>query len=222
MKPLVEETLKVATSQIGVRENGRSNSGAKVDAYLRAAGVGSGNPWCAGFVDWCIQEAAKNLKVANPFIKSGYTPDIGNWAKEHSILIGGSDHPPQSGDVFLVRGAVRFHHVGFVQSVQKNGWTSLEGNSNSDGSREGYEVANNKGKPFASRFYWVRWSVLCDDEIQAAPSTRALFLGGRHVYDMPVAANISLVPVEKWCHWMSQVSSALRAAKSRSRLTAQF
>lgn len=133
--------------------------------------------------------------------RTAYTPDLGNFARERSILIpcigpGGVVNLPQPGDVFLVRNSVRFHHTGFVQSVQPEGFWKIEGNSNSNGSDEGYEVARNFGT-YASRYWWVRWSVLCDDE-----QTRSLYLGGHKVCDMPVRENISLVPVRAWCVWM--------------------
>ena len=204
MKPLIAKYLEIARSQIGVQEIGRSNRGKQVDAYLRMVGAGLGNPWCAGLTFWCKQEAADALKVDNPFIKSAYTPDIGNFARERSILIPchgpNGFNKPQPGDDFLVMGPSRFHHTGIVESAESDSWTSIEGNSNSDGSRDGFKVAHNDGKPYASRFYWVRWSALCGET--AKPPTRSIYLGGKKQLDLPVAENITLAPVRKWATWM--------------------
>lgn len=52
--------VKVATSQLGVHERA-PNAGPEVDRYLAAAGVGSGNPWCAGFVTWSLQQAGHEM-----------------------------------------------------------------------------------------------------------------------------------------------------------------
>ena len=119
-----------------------------------------------------FEDAAKSEGVSNPFPRTAYTPDIYNWAKNKGILIRGDARRPQAGDVFLVKGAERVHHVGFVRSVESNSWTSVEGNSNSDGSREGYEVACNSGKPFASRFYWVRIASLLEETATTKPDTK--------------------------------------------------
>jgi CHAP domain len=52
--------LSVARSQLGVHEVG-TNAGPKVDAYLRSAGVGSGNPWCASFVTWALERVGIDM-----------------------------------------------------------------------------------------------------------------------------------------------------------------
>ena len=204
MKPLVKKTLEIAQSRIGVREIGRSNRGVEVDRFNELAGVGVGNPWCAGLTYANKHDAAEELGVENPFIRTAYTPDIFNFAKERNILVRGDRGWPEPGDDFLVMGPVRVYHTGHVFDVHRDSWESIEGNSNSVGSREGYEVAHNTGKPFAERFWWVKWSVLCADAIDAKMPTRALFLGGHKVADLPVAENVSMVPVRKWCTWMKQ------------------
>lgn len=207
MKTLVERTLEVARSRIGTREIGHSNTGPEVSKWLRRMGAEDGSPWCAAFLFCAIDDAALSVPTLNPFLRSAYTPDVGNWAEEHKILIPchgrNGINLPEVGDAFLVRGAVRFHHIGVVRTVTRRSWGSIEGNSNSDGSREGYEVAANDDKPFASRFWWVRWGALCADAVPIAKlQTRELYLGGHKVFDLPVAANVSLCPVRKWCAWM--------------------
>ena len=53
--------LRVAQTQRGVREIGSSNTGPQVDRYLEAAGVAPGNPWCASFVTWSLQQAGHKM-----------------------------------------------------------------------------------------------------------------------------------------------------------------
>lgn len=206
MKPLVAKTLEIANKRIGTREIGRTNRGPEVDGFARDTGVSSGQPWCAMFTYSNKHDAAEALGVENPFIKSAYTPDIFNWAKERDILIPclskGQINRPEPGDDFLVMGPQRIYHTGHVRDVEKNRWRTIEGNSNSEGSNEGYEVASN-WREYASRFYWVRWSALCR-EADNKPLTRVLLLGGRKAADLPVSENISLCPVRKWTQWMSQ------------------
>lgn len=212
MKPLVAKTIEIAESHIGAREIGRSNRGKEVDRWLRQAGVSPGNPWCAGFTYGNKEDAAAALDVDNPFIRTAYTPDIFNWARERQILIPchgkNGINKPQPGDDFLVMGPVRIYHTGHVQDVKADGWWAIEGNSNDEGSREGYEVARNF-KPFASRFWWVRWNAIVPDVV-GKPQGRKLYLGGTLIKNpdgspllLPVEGNITLVPVRKWARWMN-------------------
>ncbi len=59
--------LRVAQTQRGVRETGGANTGPQVDQYLEAAGVAPGNPWCASFITWSLEQA-------------GHKMDGGGWA----------------------------------------------------------------------------------------------------------------------------------------------
>lgn len=205
MKPLVAKTIEIAESHIGKREIGRSNRGKEVDRWLRQAGVSPGNPWCAGFTYGNKEDAAAALDVDNPFVRTAYTPDIYNWAKERSILIhnvekDGTINLPEPGDDFLVMGPVRIYHTGHVQEVKRDGFWKIEGNSNDEGSREGYEVARNFSA-FHKRFYFVRWSALVLGDVKK-PFLRSLYLGGKKVAELPVAGNITLVSVRDWSVWM--------------------
>ena len=47
--------------RVGVHESG-VNTGAEVDKYLAAAGVGPGNPWCASFVTWSLAQSGHKME----------------------------------------------------------------------------------------------------------------------------------------------------------------
>ena len=44
-----------------MHEIGSSNTGPQVDRYLAAAGVAPGNPWCASFVTWSLEQAGHKM-----------------------------------------------------------------------------------------------------------------------------------------------------------------
>ena len=49
--------LPIALGEMEVRERSGNNDGPKVEAYLAAAGLKKGQPWCAAFVSWVYQQA---------------------------------------------------------------------------------------------------------------------------------------------------------------------
>ena len=67
------EVLRLARTAADkpVREEPRnSNRGPDVETYLRSVGLGPGYAWCAAFVYWCAQQAAKTLGCANPLVQT--------------------------------------------------------------------------------------------------------------------------------------------------------
>jgi peptidoglycan hydrolase-like protein with peptidoglycan-binding domain len=135
---VVEEAVKIALSQDGVMEDPLgSNSGVKVDAYNKSAGAPSGSFWCMSFVYWCHVQAATKLGKPNPMPKTAYCPFLYDWGKKNGKLAS----PPQRGDIFLVKGGPNGHkHTGLVTGVNGGSVTTIEGNTNNDGSHNGIGV----------------------------------------------------------------------------------
>ena len=125
--------LEVAKGELakGVKEEG-VNTGTEVDQYLAAAGVGPGNPWCASFVTWSLEQA-------------GHKMDGGGWAgvqtwvraaeaKTHDLqLVDAADARPGDIVVYDWGGQEDFGadgHIGFLASnVEGDKFTALEGNN---------------------------------------------------------------------------------------------
>jgi len=132
----------VAKSQLGVKEVGTTNTGVEVDQYLASVGIEPGHAWCAAFVYWCFDKAARTVGVPNPLPKTGYCPNIESWAKDRGILV----PTPQAGDIFLVRRVpagerhVRACHTGIVTRVTGGKVKTVEGNTNDTGSANGIGV----------------------------------------------------------------------------------
>ena len=125
--------LEVAKGELakGVHEEG-VNTGKDVDKYLAAAGVGPGNPWCASFVTWSLEQA-------------GHKMDGGGWAgvqtwvraaeaKTHDLqIVDAADARPGDIVVYDWGGQEDFGadgHIGFLASnVEGEKFTALEGNN---------------------------------------------------------------------------------------------
>jgi hypothetical protein len=130
------EALKVAAGQIGVRETSR-NGGPEVDAYLSLVGLPPGFAWCAAFVHWCFNVAAASLHVQNPCPRTAGA--LALWSKAPPVALRTAKlediHP---GDVFVIDHGHGLGHVGFVEADNGDGTlTTVEGNTNPGGSREG-------------------------------------------------------------------------------------
>lgn len=128
------DIVAVAQTQLGYQEGSNNNN---------KYGAAFGNnyaPWCAYFISWCAKEAGisdsiiHRQGVASPF--SGYF----NVPNTHSS----GSYFPQPGDlVFYGPNSNGDHyHVGLVETVNSSTGmiTTIEGNTNGNGSSEGYIV----------------------------------------------------------------------------------
>ena len=136
MTPLALASLQFAQSQIGVQEVPKnSNAGPAVEKYLKSVGLGKGYAWCMAFVYWSVKSASTQLNVLNPLSKTGGVLDMYNKEKDLRVTT------PQSGDIFIMDFGNGAGHAGIVEKVLLNGKIqTIEGNTNDEGSREGYEV----------------------------------------------------------------------------------
>jgi Putative peptidoglycan binding domain/CHAP domain len=128
------------------REVGGQNNGPWVRLYLDG---NEGTPWawCAGFATYCMQQAATTLKQAGLPLPRTYSCDaLGEAArKQHRLLVEPSTREQRSrikpGSLFLRRtSASDWNHTGIIVSATDKEIRTIEGNTNDDGSREGYEV----------------------------------------------------------------------------------
>jgi hypothetical protein len=120
-------------SQIGIRELTGNNDGKSVEAYLTYCNLSKGNPWCAAFVCWTLGQN----QIQNP--RSGFCPNLFLkkhivWKRDRKI-----NRTPLYSDVFGLYFAEkkRIAHVGFIEKWTAQTVTTVEGNTNEAGSREG-------------------------------------------------------------------------------------
>ena len=144
---LSEQIIQVAQSQLGVEEMPKgSNSGPQVDTYLKSVGLGEGFAWCMSFVYWCVSEACKKTGHQNLLTKTGGVLVQYNKCKDLHVTT------PQPGDIFIMDFGKGVGHTGIVTKVLLNGnLETIEGNTNDDGSREGYEVCKRIRKTTACK-----------------------------------------------------------------------
>ena len=133
---LAQSSLEVAKRQIGVTEIPKgSNAGPEVEIYLKSVGLSKGYSWCMAFVYWCINEASKKTDNPNPLKKTAGVIDQWNSRPELRRT------KPEPGYVFIMDFGKGLGHTGFVEKVFSTGKIqTIEGNTNVDGSREGYAV----------------------------------------------------------------------------------
>lgn len=190
MKPLVENALSVARNQVGVREEPPgSNTGRMVSQYLSSVGLAPGYPWCAAFVYWVIEFAGWVLRMTElPFIRTASCEMIRRWAEENDLL---RSHPVP-GDVFLYVASGRASHTGFVTSVNGVRFTTIEGNTNLGGSREGIGVFQ-RSRPLSGPYQFVRWGDLLPDG-----SDWTWALNDKPLGEMTLIGGRGYVPVRLW------------------------
>ena len=120
------------------REIGGQNKGPWVRLYMDG-NEGQQWAWCAGFVCFCLKQACKALGKPLPITPSFSVDSLAASAKVKNCFVG--KNGINSMGIFLVRNtSTDWTHTGIVTSKNDLTFTTIEGNTNDDGSREGYEV----------------------------------------------------------------------------------
>jgi hypothetical protein len=147
---LLSQTLIQAGHEVGVMEDPLgSNRGPRVDEYLRSVGLdptqGSFS-WCAAFVYFCFGQASSSLSLINPVVRTAGVLD--HWNKAgirgiHRLSTDECQNQPSlvlPGMIFIIITGGGHGHTGLVEAVQGVTLTTIEGNTNAGGSREGIGV----------------------------------------------------------------------------------
>lgn len=145
---LLAEVIKIAESQIGVRETKR-NQGPEVNVFLKSVGLDAAKgdfAWCAAFVYWCFKTASEKLGKENPAVKKAGVINMWNTAASAGItrlLSADAVSNPSKikpGFVFVIGNSNGTGHTGIVERVEAGKLITIEGNTNEVGSREGIGV----------------------------------------------------------------------------------
>lgn len=122
------------------REIGGQNRGPWVRLYMNGK-EGEAWPWCAGFVCYCLRQACHTLNVSLPITPSYSCDLLAQSAKGKGRFVKRDKAGP--GSLFLVNESANdWVHAGIVVSTSPETFTSIEGNTNDNGEREGYEVCS--------------------------------------------------------------------------------
>lgn len=158
--------VDIARKYIGTTEQPiGSNCGPLIDRWNTNVNAPIGSYWCASFVSGVALEWESKSGLDWPICLSA---DCDVWlavAKKYGIL----HRSPQAGDLMLLvktlsNGRQDAFHIGIVEGKDEGTiWKSIEGNSNNDGSRNGYEVAHRSlyGNRKKDLVYFIRpWLLL--------------------------------------------------------------
>jgi len=173
--------VEIAQKYIGTQEQPiGSNCGPLIDRWNTNVNAPIGSYWCASFVSGVALEWESKSGLDWPICLSA---DCDVWlavAKKYGIL----HRSPQAGDLMLLvktlsNGRQDAFHIGIVEGKDEGTiWKSIEGNSNDDGSRNGYEVAHRSlyGNRKKELVYFIRpWSLL-----QSGPDWKIVY-GDKHI-----------------------------------------
>ena len=128
------EVQKIYSAEIGTKELTGHNDGKRVEEYLASCNLRRGQPWCAAFITWTNRTAGVKVVI------SGYAP---NWFPAKKVIYtrgSKKNYTPGTADVFGIWFANkgRIAHVGFIDQWKSGSMAiTVEGNTNSAGSREG-------------------------------------------------------------------------------------
>jgi hypothetical protein len=152
--------IRLAYMMLGGYELG-VNDGPLVRLFHRVTGTQAGGAWCAALQMFLLFL----LGDTNPLDLHAYCPDVAANAKALGIL----DEKPEVGDLVLfwelVEGVWRFAHMGLVVAVNADSTIdTLEGNTNTDGSRDGWQECK-KHRPVHPETRFVHWHHLIPETV---------------------------------------------------------
>jgi hypothetical protein len=129
MSGSVQDMLRVARSELGVRETGGGSRGNQ-QKYSREMDMPV-TEWCAIFVSWCLRKAGVPKAHASTRVTlfARYYANVGRFVRT-----------PRPGDLacFDWEGDGRFDHVGIVEKVLPDGrLVTIEGNTNRGDDQDG-------------------------------------------------------------------------------------
>lgn len=153
MSLLASKIVEIALKEVGVEEVDGTNCGPRVNQYKAATNLPPEEPWpwCAAFVCWVVREAMKatGIKETATFKRptTAGAWNLENWSLKQDNST--QTRKPHRGDIKPGDIVVfTFSHVGFaVGEPDEEGYVStLEGNTDTAGSREGGGVFRKRRK----------------------------------------------------------------------------
>lgn len=162
-----QKFIDIAREWVGTTESPEgSNRGFHIDIWNKASGVPVGSFWCASFMS-AVANRWKYMNGKDWYL--GTSADCDVWlarGKKLKIL----HTNPQVGDIGLITSRQNKNdavHILVVSNVKDGVYSSIEGNSNTDGSRNGTKVVE-RTDMYAGRaksnVVFLRWSDLYEED----------------------------------------------------------
>jgi hypothetical protein len=141
--------LTIACAQQHLKQRPREVGGANCGPWVRLymdGWEGATAYWCAGFATYCMRQACETLNLPMPLVRSTGVREIADYARQHGVFLdkpqGTTRRRITPGSLFMEEGGpTGYQHTGLVTGLAAGGvFYTIEGNSNDDGSSNGYEV----------------------------------------------------------------------------------
>jgi hypothetical protein len=123
--PAPERLIPIAMAELWVREKTGKNDGTRVETYLASVKLKKGDPYCAAFVSWVFKQAGYDLP------RTGWSPALFPTTRLVKAAA--------PGNIFGIYfpALKRIAHCGLVVSSRSDWVTTVEGNTDASGGREG-------------------------------------------------------------------------------------
>lgn len=158
---LISKVIKLAAAEVGtVEEKPYNNGGKRVNEFQKIGSCGvikTGAPWCQFFMNWLLKQLDKPYK----WTCSGYTPDNVYFAvNKNAGYKNVAKDKMQVGDFGYIYSPSRRNarHVFLIVGIDSKAGivTTIEGNTNNDGSSEGFGVFRRK-RPISQVWAVGQW-----------------------------------------------------------------
>jgi hypothetical protein len=137
-------TIKEAKAHIGLREDPKgSNDGRALRSYLKGTNFEPGQAWCLYFAETAVKNAwPKGSPLPTQILWTGSTEQLRAHAAKLGKLIPTSQGVSKGSIMLLLKPSGVAHHAGIVvgEGAEPGTIYTIEGNTNGDGSSEGFEV----------------------------------------------------------------------------------
>jgi len=139
----------VSAARQHLKEHPREVGGQNCGPWVRLYTVGKQGkdwPWCAAFVTYLMEQASEGIKPNPMPLRGSVSCDkLVEQAREAELFVGEKERDDTlgPGTLFVVRNTKNANdwiHTGVVTVFHPEYMETIEGNTNDDGSREGYEV----------------------------------------------------------------------------------
>lgn len=128
----VDETphLTLAATYVGTQELTGENDGPEVERFLESVGLQAGNPYCAAFISYVLDETSG---IDKPTVRSGLAS---HFITDESInarhVLRGVEQVDPGSIVIWQRGNTIYGHAGFIEEQEgTNQFSTIEANTSS-------------------------------------------------------------------------------------------
>jgi hypothetical protein len=145
--------VATALREVGTKEYGGNNRGARVEEYLASTKLGPSFPWCASFIHWNFRQCGTVLKPERSFAAAAQfatAHEVWRKGQEDMDWEGQYGHAPErisedgeTGTLWYSK-LNRVGHVFLIVGEEERYLLTCEGNTNVDGGRDGDGVLRRK------------------------------------------------------------------------------